>query len=46
LQGFVDLSGPISLAIGDLNNDAMPDFVVGNYDVNKILVFLNKTHKK
>lgn len=45
LEGFPDLAGPISVEIGDLNNDAMPDLVVGNFDVNKILVFLNKTHK-
>lgn len=46
LQGFPDLASPISLVIGDLNNDAKPDLVVGNFDVDKVLVFLNRTHPK
>jgi hypothetical protein len=46
LQGYADLAGPISIATGDLNDDGMTDFVVGNFDVNKILIFINKTHRK
>jgi hypothetical protein len=43
LQGFADLVGPLSAAIGDLNNDSKPDLVVGCMGVNKVLVFFNNS---
>lgn len=43
LKGYPDLAGPISAAAGDLNGDGMPDLVVGNFALNKILVFINKS---
>ena len=34
---------PVSIAIGDLNADGLPDFAVANYRSNTVSVFLNTT---
>ncbi len=34
-------TNPISVAVGDFNNDGKPDFVVANLNSNNITVFLN-----
>jgi hypothetical protein len=35
-------NGPVSVAIGDLNNDGVPDLVVANQQDGTVSVFLNK----
>ncbi len=38
---FATGSNPVSVAIGDLDADSKPDFVVGNYNSNTVSIFRN-----
>jgi FG-GAP-like repeat/Calx-beta domain/FG-GAP repeat len=42
-QSFAVGSAPISVAIGDLNGDGLPDLAVANYGLNGVSVLLNTT---
>ena len=42
-QTFATGSGPISLAVADLNGDGLPDLITANFSSNTVSVLLNTT---